>query len=55
MLGLTFNDKTDYDLVREDDQVDVLGLTSLEPGKPLEIRLHHCRRNVPYISGKAYA
>ncbi|MFH0756512.1 MAG: aconitate hydratase [Bacteroidota bacterium] len=41
MLALTFDDKSDYDLVREDDQVDVLGLTSLAPGKPLEIRLNH--------------
>lgn len=41
MLALTFNDKSDYDLVREDDQVDVIGLTSLAPGKPLEIRLNH--------------
>jgi len=41
MLALTFDDKSDYDLVREDDLVDVLGLTSLAPGKPLEIRLNH--------------
>jgi aconitate hydratase len=41
MLGLTFDNKDDYDLVREDDVVDVLGLKELAPGKPLEIRLHH--------------
>jgi aconitate hydratase len=41
MLALTFADRSDYDLVREDDVVDVLGLVSLEPGKPLEIILHH--------------
>ena len=41
MLGLTFQNKSDYDLVREDDLIDVLGLKDLEPGLPLEIRLHH--------------
>ena len=41
MLGLTFQNKSDYDLVREDDLIDVLGLKDLEPGLPLEIRLRH--------------
>ena len=41
MLGLTFQNKQDYELVREGDLVDVLGLTELAPGKPLEIVLHH--------------
>ena len=41
VLALTFHDKSDYDLVREDDQVDVLGLASLAPGIPLDIRLNH--------------
>ena len=41
MLGLTFQNKDDYDLVQEGDLVDVLGLKELAPGKPLEIVLHH--------------
>jgi aconitate hydratase len=41
MLGLTFQNKEDYDLVREGDLVDVSGLKELAPGKALEIRLHH--------------
>ena len=41
MLGLTFENKEDYDLIREDDLIDVVGLKDLEPGKPLEIRLRH--------------
>jgi aconitate hydratase len=41
MLALTFLNKSDYDLVREDDLVDVLGMGSLSPGNPLEIRLNH--------------
>ncbi len=41
MLGLTFNDKADYDKIREDDSIDVLGLTSFAPGVPLTIVAHH--------------
>jgi aconitate hydratase len=41
MLALTFADKNDYDKVREDDSIEILGLTSFTPGKPLSIRLLH--------------
>ncbi len=41
MLGLTFVNKEDYNLVRENDVVDVTGLTELAPGKEVEINLHH--------------
>lgn len=41
MLALTFADRDDYMKVREDDVVDVLGLTSFQPDKPLTIALHH--------------
>ena len=41
MLALTFADKRDYDLVQEDDTVDILGLTSFTPGVPLTVVLHH--------------
>ncbi len=41
MLGLTFSHKEDYDLVREDDLIDVVGLKHLEPGKPVKIILRH--------------
>ena len=41
MLALTFADKADYDLILEDDRIDVRGLTSFKPGKALEIVLHH--------------
>ena len=41
MLALTFENKDDYDLIREDDVVDVIGLKELAPGKPVQIRLHH--------------
>lgn len=41
MLALTFADKADYDKIKEDDTIDILGLTSFTPGKALEIVLHH--------------
>lgn len=41
MLALTFANKADYDLIREDDRIDIRGLVSFTPGKPLELILHH--------------
>lgn len=41
MLALTFADKEDYNKIQEDDSIDIRGLTSFEPGKSLEIVLHH--------------
>lgn len=41
MLALTFADKNDYDKVREDDDIDIIGLTTLAPDQPLTVVLHH--------------
>ena len=41
MLALTFNDKSDYDKIQEDDSIDIVGLTGFTPGKPLTLSLHH--------------
>jgi aconitate hydratase len=41
MLALTFANKDDYDKIREDDQIDIIGLTSFAPGKPLTVVLNH--------------
>jgi aconitate hydratase len=41
MLALTFNDKADYEKFREDDTIDINGLTQFAPNKPLEMVLHH--------------
>jgi aconitate hydratase len=41
MLGLTFADKEDYDKIREDDVIDVNGLTTFTPGVPLTLVLNH--------------
>jgi len=41
MLPLTFANPGDYDNVREDDLVDIIGLAQLAPGKQLTCVLKH--------------
>ncbi|MCC7231669.1 MAG: aconitate hydratase [Bacteroidia bacterium] len=41
MLAVTFADKSDYDKIREDDTIDINGLTSFTPGKDLTVHVHH--------------
>ena len=41
MLGITFANAADYDKIKEDDTIDVLGLTSFTPGVQLTIALTH--------------
>ena len=41
MLGLTFCNKEDYDLIREDDVIDIVGLTTFTPDVPLTVVLNH--------------
>ncbi|KAK3582610.1 hypothetical protein CHS0354_024164 [Potamilus streckersoni] len=41
MLALTFVNKSDYDKIREDDTIDILGLTSFSPNVPLRLVLNH--------------
>lgn len=41
MLALTFANKEDYDLIREDDTFDVVGLKAFSPGVPLTIIINH--------------
>jgi aconitate hydratase len=41
MLGLTFAIPADYDLVQEDDSIDIIGLTTFAPGKQLQVVLNH--------------
>jgi aconitate hydratase len=41
MLPLTFDAPADYDKIREDDRVSILGLAKLTPGQPLTVVLHH--------------
>jgi aconitate hydratase len=41
MLALTFANKEDYDKVQEDDNIDVVGLATFAPGRPLTVVLNH--------------
>jgi aconitate hydratase len=41
MLALTFNEKSDYEKIQEDDSVDVIGLTNFAPGFPLTLVFNH--------------
>ncbi len=41
MLALTFVNPNDYDLVRQDDQVNIVGFEEMAPGKNLTVRLDH--------------
>jgi len=49
MLALTFNDKSDYDKIQEDDIIDIIGLTSFAPNQPLQMMLHHSDGSVDTI------
>jgi len=50
MLALTFANKADYDIIEEDDAIDILGLTEFAPGKPLQVRLHHADGDTDLIT-----
>jgi len=41
LLALTFNDTADYDRVREDDRVSLVGLKDIAPGKTVECQVRH--------------
>lgn len=41
MLACTFVDPADYDLIRQDDTIDILGFDTFAPGRNLIVVLHH--------------
>ena len=41
LLALTFQDAADYDRIREDDRISLVGLADLAPGKPVECVINH--------------
>ncbi|MBT8229076.1 MAG: aconitate hydratase, partial [Bacteroidia bacterium] len=41
MLALTFENPADYDLIRQDDKISILGFNEMKRGKPLMIQLLH--------------
>jgi aconitate hydratase len=50
MLALTFVNKADYDLIQENDSIDILGLTTFAPGVPLTLVFHHADGSSDSIS-----
>ena len=50
MLALTFANKEDYNKILEDDQFDIIGLTSFAPGKALTLRINHANGTTEDIS-----
>ena len=47
VLALTFADPDDYERIRVDDTVDIVGLAELAPGSPVEVRRAPRRRHAP--------
>ena len=41
LLALTFANAADYDRIRQDDRISLVGLASLAPGKSVECRVEH--------------
>ena len=41
MLGITFDNKEDYDKICEDDTINIIGLDDFEEGTPLTVVLKH--------------
>ena len=41
ILALTFSNKGDYKLIREDDTFDIIGLNNFQPGKSLDVVINH--------------
>jgi aconitate hydratase len=41
LLALTFQDPTDYDHIREEDRISLLGLAAMAPGKAVECLVRH--------------
>ncbi len=52
MLALTFVQPADYDRIQEDDNFDILGLTTMSPGINLQVCLHHSNGNQELIEVK---
>ncbi|MBL6646760.1 MAG: aconitate hydratase [Flavobacteriaceae bacterium] len=50
MLGLTFANENDYDLIQEDDTFNFVDLVNFAPGKPLTIELVHGDGSIDQIT-----
>ena len=50
VLTLSFAEPGDYDSIAEADRIDIIGLATLEPGKPVAAQLHHPDGSVESIT-----
>lgn len=50
MLALTFSKESDYQLVQENDSIDINGLGTFAPGRQLEVVLNHADGSVDTIN-----
>lgn len=50
LLPLTFTNPGDYDKIRPDDKISIIGLKSFAPGKPLTAVIKHCDGSEESIS-----
>jgi aconitate hydratase len=50
ILPLTFSNKEDYNKIREDDKISIIGLKELLPGKQLTLVLNHSNGQQENIS-----
>jgi len=49
VLALTFKSPDDYERVRVDDEIDIVGLVDLAPGKPVTVVIRHSNGQVEQI------
>lgn len=52
VLTLTFNDKSDYSKIMEDDKIDIINLKGLEPGKLVSVIVLHADGKKETIQAK---
>ena len=52
MLALTFANPEDYNRIREDDSIDIIGLEAFMPDKLLQLILHHSDGSIEDILAK---
>ncbi len=49
VLALTFDNKTDYDKIREDDRFDIIEIKDFQPGKSLTLIAQHSDGSIDNI------
>lgn len=52
MLALTFANPEDYNRIRENDSIDIIGLETFSPDKLLHLILHHADGSADNILAK---